>query len=64
MKPHDKRRLKAFVKDEKEAADEYREMGEIMLDAGYLEEATLFYDMAEDEAGHARTVERIIEISP
>ncbi|MCK5014831.1 MAG: hypothetical protein KAS66_13545 [Candidatus Omnitrophica bacterium] len=64
MGPHDNRRLKAFIRDEKEAAEEYRKMGEMMLDAGHLEHATLFYDMAEDEAKHAETVEYIMKNKP
>ena len=64
MGPHDNRRLKAFIKDEKEAAKEYKEMGEMMLAAGHSEHASLFFDMAEDEARHAETVEYIMENKP
>ena len=64
MRPHDNRRLKAFIKDEKEAAKEYEEMGKMMINSGHLEHARLFYAMAEDEARHAETVEYIMENKP
>ena len=59
MKPHDKRRLNAFIKDEEEAVEEYREIAVEMREGGFMEHSDLFFDMANDEARHAETVRQI-----
>lgn len=64
LKPHDLRRINAFIEDEEHAALEYREMGKIMADAGFTEHAQLYYDMADDEAGHADVNRFIKENAP
>lgn len=64
MKPHDKRRLKAFITDEEEAVVEYNEIGVELRNAGFIDHANLFFDMAEDEARHAETVRQIMSNPP
>lgn len=64
MKPHDNRRLKAFVKDEEEAAKEYTEMALLMEKSGYFQERDIFLEMAEDEAKHARMNIAMINMTP
>lgn len=59
MKPHDNRRLNAFIKDEEEAVVEYREIAVEMRNGGFMEHSDLFFAMAEDEARHAETVRQI-----
>lgn len=59
MKPHDKRRLNAFIKDEEEAVVEYNEIGVELRNAGFIDHANLFFGMAEDEARHAEIVKQI-----
>ena len=43
MKPFDKRRLKAFIKDELEAVKEYDHMSNEMKKIGQSQNAYLFY---------------------
>lgn len=53
MKPHDKRRLKAFLKDELEAVKEYKGMAKEMERIGHKQHARMFIQMAQDEFKHA-----------
>lgn len=59
MKLYDKRRLNAFIKDEREAVEEYQQMGIEMMEKGFLNDGNLFMDMAADEFRHAETIESI-----
>ena len=64
LKPHDLRRINAFISDEEHAAIEYREMGRIMVEAGFTEHARMYFNMADDEAGHADANRYIKENAP
>ena len=64
MKPHDKRRLNAFILDEKKAAEEYHQMGVVMEENGYFEHAEIFYNLAVDEMKHSERIRYIIANSP
>lgn len=59
MKPHDKRRLNAMIKDEQMGEREYKHMADEMYKIGDHEHAELFSKMAYDEARHATYLRRI-----
>ena len=61
MKPHDKRRLNAMVKDEQMGEREYIHMANEMKKNGHGAHARMFRDMATDEARHANNIRRIIQ---
>ena len=64
MKPHDKRRLNAMVKDEQMGEREYKHMAMEMEEIGHREHAKMFYAMADDEARHADNIKYIRNRAP
>ncbi|MCK5027950.1 MAG: hypothetical protein KAS07_06020 [Candidatus Pacebacteria bacterium] len=61
MKPHDLRRLKAFLKDELEAVEEYKGMANEMHRIGHHGHEHLFRQMAADEFKHASNIRKMIQ---
>lgn len=59
MKPHDRRRMNAFIKDEDKAVVEYNKIAIEMRNAGFIDHANLFFEMAEDEARHSEIISEI-----
>ena len=61
MKPHDKRRLNAMVKDEEIGTNEYAHMASEMHRIGHHRHEQLFRQMAADEARHASNIRKIMQ---
>ena len=61
MKPHDKRRLNAMIKDEQMGEREYKHMANEMGKIGHREHARIFRQMAADEARHASNIRKIMQ---
>ena len=60
MKPHDKRRLNAMIKDEQMGEREYKHMANEMGKIGHGKHARIFRGMAADEARHASNIKKMI----
>lgn len=61
MKPHDKRRLNAMIKDEEMGEREYLHMAREMYRTGHHGHEKLFRKMAADEARHASNIRKIMQ---
>ena len=60
MKPHDKRRLNAMIKDEEMGEREYTHMADEMHKVGHHVHENVFRKMAADEARHANNIRKMM----